>query len=214
MDKIRLTRLRIAGRVAGALMLLVGQSAMASELSYTFVELGYVGGTLDYFGSDADYDGFALSGSAEIGEMFFLSGSYEDGDTGTFTDNFGDRVSIGLQHLRLGVGLYGVINQDIDWVASVDFADVEVDLTDSALGSASGSDSGYIVEAGIRGVAGDAFEYSAAIIRLDIGESETGFRLGGRYHFGDFSNVSAGLDYVQYGSDWDQLELGIRYQFD
>ena len=95
MDKIRLTRLRIAGRVAGALMLLVGQSAMASELSYTFVELGYVGGTLDYFGSDADYDGFALSGSAEIGEMFFLSGSYEDGDTGTFSDNFGDRVSIG-----------------------------------------------------------------------------------------------------------------------
>ena len=70
MDKIRLMRLRIAGRVAGALMLLVGQSAMASELSYTFVELGYVGGTLDYFGSDADYDGFALSGGAEIGEMF------------------------------------------------------------------------------------------------------------------------------------------------
>ena len=205
MDKIRLTRLRIAGRVAGALMLLVGQSAMASELSYTFVELGYVGGTLDYFGSDADYDGFALSGSAEIGEMFFLSGSYEGDDTGTFTDNYGDRVSIGLQHLRLGVGLYGVINQDIDWVASVDFTDVEVDLTDSALGSASGSDSGFIVEAGIRGVAGDASEYSAATIESKLTESSTGFRLGGRDHFGDFSNVSAGLDYVQYGSDCDQL---------
>ena len=63
-------------------------------------------------------------------------------------------------------------------------------------------------------MAGDAFEYSVAIIQSDIGESETGIRFGGRYHFGDSSNVSAGLDYVQYGSDWNQLELGIRYQFD
>lgn len=80
-----------------------------------------------------------------------------------------------------------------------------MDLTDSALGSASGSDSGFIVEAGIRGVVGDASEYSAAIIQSKLTESSTGFRLGGRYHFGDLSNVSAGLDYVQYSSDCDQL---------
>ena len=72
MDKIRLTRLRIAGRVAGALMLLVGQSAMASELSYTYVELEYVDGEI----LDEGADGFGLKGSVAISDMFFLAGSY------------------------------------------------------------------------------------------------------------------------------------------
>lgn len=36
--------------------------------------------------------------------------------------------------------------------------------------------------------------------------------LGGRYHFGE-PQLSVGLDYVQYDSEFDQLELGLRYQF-
>ena len=74
-------------------------------------------------------------------------------------------------------------------------------------------ESGYILDLGIRGIVDESVEYSVAIIQSDVGGSETGFRVGGRYHFGD-SNVSAGLDYVRYESDWDQLELGVRYQFD
>jgi hypothetical protein len=74
-------------------------------------------------------------------------------------------------------------------------------------------ETGYVLDMGIRGLVGDAAEYSFAIIQSDVFESDTGFRLGGRFPFGN-SNVSAGLDYVRYGSDWDQLELGVRYQFD
>jgi hypothetical protein len=197
MEKVRLTRSRIAGSMAGALMLLVGQSAMASELSYTYVELEYVDGEI----LDEGADGFGLNGSVAISDMFFLAGSYQDGEF--------DGFDLDIELSRFGVGAHGELNDSIDWVVSVDYARAEVgDSFDSV------DDSGYILDLGIRGVAGDAFEYSAAIIRWDIGGSETGFRLGGRYHFGDSSNVSAGLDYVQYGSNWDQLELGIRYQFD
>ena len=197
MEKIRLTRSRIAGSMAGALMLLVGQSVMASELSYTYVELEYVDGEI----FDEGADGFGLKGSVAISDMFFLAGSYQDGEL--------DGFDLDIELLRFGVGAHGELNDSIDWVVSVDYVRAEVgDSFDSV------DDSGYILDLGIRGVAGDASEYSAAIIQSNIGESETGTRFGGRYHFGDSSNVSAGLDYVQYRSDWNQLELGIRYHFD
>ena len=199
--------------VAGALLVFAGQSVLAGELSYSYVDVGYTDGAVDYAGSDEDFDGFRFAGSVELGEMFFVSGSYEDADTGTFTDDFGDRVSIDLKLLRLGVGLHGALNDGLDWVVSADYADLEADVDDSFLGSFSEDHSGYILDLGVRGLVGDVAEYSFAIIQSDVIESDTGFRLGGRYHFGD-SNVSAGLDYVRYGSDWDQLELGVRYQFD
>jgi hypothetical protein len=72
-----------------------------------------------------------------------------------------------------------------------------------------------MLDVGLRGLMGEAAEYSIAIIHSDgfIGDSVTGFRVGGRYHVGE-TQLSVGLDYVQYVSEFDQLELGLRYQFD
>lgn len=189
--------------VAAVLLIFAGQSVLANELSYSFVEIDYIDG--DFSGQGAD--GFGISGSVALGEMFFLGGSYQDEQV----DNFrfeGFNSDLDAELLRLGAGMHGAISDNVDWVVSFDYAKVEL----SALGD-SEDDSGYIVDIGLRGLIGDAAEYSFAVIQSDVGGSETGFRVGGRYHFGD-SNVSAGLDYVQYESDWDQLELGVRYQFD
>lgn len=186
--------------VAAILLIFAGQSALANELSYSFVEVDYIDG--DILGESAD--GFGIAGSFELGDVFFLGGSYQDSEI----DDFGTDVEL----LRLGVGLHGAISKNLDWVASLDYANIDVSATTGSM-SVSDDESGYILDLGIRGLVGDAAEYSFAIIQSDVSESDTGFRVGGRYHFGD-SNVSAGLDYVQYGSDWDQLELGVRYQFD
>lgn len=195
---------RIVSRgVAGALLLCASQSVLANELSYSFFEIDYIDG--DFL--DQSADGFGISGSVGLGEMFFLGGSYQDEQV----DNFrfeGFNSDLDAELLRLGVGLHGALSDNVDWVVSLDYAKVEL----SALGN-SDDDSGYIVDIGLRGLIGDAAEYSFAVIQSDVGGSETGFRVGGRYHFGD-SNVSAGLDYVQYESDWDQLAFGVRYQFD
>lgn len=189
--------------VAALLLIFAGQSVLANELSYSFVEIDYIDG--DFSGQSAD--GFGISGSVALGEMFFLGGSYQDEQV----DNFrfeGFNSDLDAELLRLGAGMHGAISDNVDWVVSFDYAKVEL----SALGDPE-DDSGYIVDIGLRGLIGDVAEYSFAVIQSDVAESDTGFRLGGRYHFGD-SNVSAGLDYVRYGSDWDQLELGVRYQFD
>lgn len=187
----------------GSVLFAGSQTALASELSYTYVEVKYVDGeTLD-----DDADGFGLTGSVALGDTFFLAGSYQDGDidaTGADRD---------LSLLRLGIGAHGPITDSIDWVAELDFTEVDVKTTVARVGSSSSDDNGYILDVGFRGLMGEAAEYSIAILQSDISSSATGFRVGGRYHFGE-TLLSLGLDYVQYDSEFDQLELGLRYQFD
>jgi hypothetical protein len=196
--------------VAGALLIFAGQPVLANELSYSFVEIDYIDGESD--GSDGD--GFRVSGSFELGDRFFVSGGYEDLDYDPFTSDGITTEDSELTLLRLGIGMNGEINEGLDWVASVSFTDAEFKTVDSYGYDYGLDETGYILDVGLRGLINDTLEYSASILQLDIfDDSSTGFRLGGRYHFGD-SNVSAGLDYVQYDSDWDQLELGVRYQFD
>lgn len=187
-----------------------GQSVWASELSYTYVEVEYIADVeLDYGdGYKFDGDGFGVAASYEFSERFFVSASYHDG-SGDFTLG-AKRYSTDLEVLRAGLGMHSQISETLDWVISADYVDLE-----TKVGSISADDDdGYIIELGVRGLAADSVEYNVAIVRSDsdIGGSETGFRVGGRYHFGD-SNVSLGAEYVRYFSEFDLIEVGLRYQF-
>ena len=197
----------VFGRVAsavlfGSALLASGQTALASELSYTYVEVKYVDGEI----LDADADGFGLTGSVALGDTFFLAGGYQDGEV----DVTGGDLDLSL--LRLGLGAHGSITDSLDWVAELDYAQVDLKASIAGVGSGSSDENGYILDVGLRGLMGEAAEYSIAIIQSDFGSSATGFRVGGRYHFGE-TQLSVGLDYVQYDSEFDQLELGLRYQF-
>jgi hypothetical protein len=56
-------------------------------------------------------------------------------------------------------------------------------------------------------------EYSVLATFVDWADRSWGYRAGGRYQLGD-SPYSVGLHYSGYENEWDQLELGLRYQFD
>jgi hypothetical protein len=76
--------------VAAVLLIFAGQSVLANELSYSFVEIAYADGDLN----DESSDGFTLSGSVDLGEMFFVAGSYQD---------FGmDDLPVDLELIRVG----------------------------------------------------------------------------------------------------------------
>lgn len=165
-----------------------------------------------------DLDGFGINASYKLGDKFFLSASYQDisGDRGE-DDNY-YAIDLDAELLRVGFGLHGAISDNVDWVVSVDFTRIDTDEVasesdGSEIESISGDDNGYIVDLGVRGLLNDSLEYSVALVQSDIGESETGFRVGGRYHFSD-SGFSIGADYVQYASELDLVEVGFRYQFD
>ncbi len=206
----------VFGRVAsavlfGSALLASGQTALASELSYTYVEVKYVDGKI----GDVDADGFRLTGSVALGDTFFLAGGYQDVGGGFQDSELDLTLDLDVSLLRLGVGAHGPITDSIDWVAQLDYANV--DIKESLDGETDSSDgNGYMLDVGLRGLMGEAAEYSIAIIHSDGfsgGASATGFRVGGRYHVGE-TKLSVGLDYVKYGSGFDQLELGLRYQFD
>ncbi len=185
-----------------------GQSVWASELSYSYVELEYIADVeLDYGDGDKfDGDGFGVAASYEFSERFFVSASYHDG-SGDSTLG-AKRYSTDLEVLRAGLGMHSQISETLDWVILADYVDLE-----TTVGSISADDDGYIIELGVRGLATDSVEYNVAIVQSDIGGSETGFRVGGRYHFVD-SNVSLGAEYVRYATEFDMVEVGLRYQFD
>ena len=210
-------KLCVFGRVAsavlfGSALLASGQTALASELSYTYVEVKYADGEI----GDVDADGFRLTGSVALGDTFFLAGGYQDVGGGFQDSEFDLNVDVDLSLLRLGVGAHGPITDSIDWVAQFDYlnADAKASYEEGEIDSSDGN--GYMLDVGLRGLVGEAAEYSIAIIHSDGfsgGASATGFRVGGRYHVGE-TKLSVGLDYVQYDSEFDQLELGLRYQFD
>ncbi len=111
----------------------------------------------------------------------------------------------------MGLGAHWSITDSLDWVAELDYAEVDLKASIAGVGSGSFDENGYILDVGLRGLMGEAAEYSTAIIQSDFGSSATGIRVGGRYHFGE-TQLSVGLDDVQYDSEFDQLELGLRYQ--
>jgi hypothetical protein len=192
--------------------------AYAAELSYSFVEVDYIAAGEFDVDPKIDLDGFGINASYELGDKFFLSASYQDisGDRGEDENCYA--IDLDAELLRVGFGLHGAISDNVDWVVSVDFTRIDTDEVasesdGSEIESISGDDNGYIVDLGVRGLLNDSLEYSVALVQSDIGESETGFRVGGRYHFSD-SGFSIGADYVQYDSELDLVELGFRYQFD
>ena len=81
-------------------------------------------------------------------------------------------------------------------------------LTNSIL-----DETGTLVDLGIRGQIGIAVEYSVLATFVDWADRGWSYRAGGRYQLGD-SPYSVGLHYSGYENEWDQLELGLRYQFD
>ncbi|MBV27802.1 MAG: hypothetical protein CMQ13_07025 [Gammaproteobacteria bacterium] len=132
----------------------------------------------------------------------FFSGGYTAGD-----------VELGLsipdvEFFHLGGGVHGPIISAIDWVIAVEYG-----LAELSRDGFSEDVEGYIANLGIRGLLGDSFEYSLAVIQSDLSGPTNGFEAGARYHFGK-SPVSLRIGLVHHDGGFEHLEVGVRYQFD
>jgi hypothetical protein len=190
---------RFVTRLALSTLLgLVCQAGWAKDLSYRFVEVNFVEGELFH----ADSTRVGIAGSADLGDLLFISGGYTAGD-----------VELGLsipdvEFFHLGGGVHGPITSAIDWVIAVEYA-----LAELSRDGFSEDVEGYIANLGIRGLLGDSFEYSLAVIQSDLSSPTNGFEAGARYHFGK-SPVSLRIGLLHHDDGFEQLEVGVRYQFD
>ena len=111
-------------------------ASAAENVSYNYIEGGYVGTSTDTIGGfndTPDTDGWSVGGSGALPPNFHLFGNYSRPE---FDDNFGD-----LDRWRLGVGYNHEINSSVDLLTRVAYEKAEFDAIDL---------DGWSVEAGVR----------------------------------------------------------------
>jgi len=170
--------------------------AHAEDMSYSYVDLGYIETEFDGLGPEAD--GFALRGSVGFAENFFIFADYADQSV----------VGVDIEQYDVGLGGHYGLTDNLDLVGRVGWAKFEV-----SGGGLSFDDDGYLASVGLRGQVGEHVELEGSVIHTDFGgssSSDTGFAAGGRYHFN--KNIAVGAEF-QSSDDADSILAGVRISF-
>lgn len=194
-------------------VLFLANPALGSELSYTSIGIGLIGGSveLDSASDDVDYSGATLSGSFAVNDTVFITGS----STALETDDTYGGDEIEQSMITLGGGAHFALNRNADFVMAVgyttgeeEWGPFEVDID------------GFVFAAGIRGKPSEVVELSAFINHAELdyeadggaeaSDSETGFSVEARYFF--TAPFSLGLGFSS-GDDDDAAILSFRYDF-
>jgi opacity protein-like surface antigen len=172
------------------------QSAAAQGFSYNLIEGSYA--FADIEGTDGD--GFGVKGSAELTPMLHAFGGLQNL---SFDDGGGD-----LDTLHLGLGVNFPMSDAFDLVGGVSFERMKAGI----------SESGFGLNAGVRGRVSDSFELAAGVKYTDVGDFGDSFTYsaGGRWYF--TPNFAVGADYnrLDLGDlnvDGDAWIISLRYDF-
>lgn len=186
-------------KLVGLLMLVTGLPALAADLSYNFVELGYQRIDFDEEiapGVDVDGDGYGIGGSFEVGNNWFVGINYAKAEFDFDVD---------LDQTSLGVGWHTDISPNADFFATLSYVKAEA----SASGFDSIDDDGYGMTIGVRGMVGSKFELAGSVGYVDFGDGGDSTAVGGKalYYFTD--NFAAGFT-VDIDEDITAYGLGLR----
>lgn len=171
-----------------ALTVLSG-SAAAADLSFNNLTAGYE--QLD-FDCSSDCDGFGVGVSAELSDLFFISGSaarYED--------------SLNAYSATLGIRTGGT---QYAWYGELGLAKATIS---TPFGRVS-SDSELLVAGGIRGLVTPNLELDAGIAYVNADDADPTVGVTGTWYFTDTVGVSLGLSG---GNDLFGGGLGLRVNF-
>ncbi len=184
---------------AGVAAVFFSVTAMAEDISYNYVVGGYQRIDLDNgFGLDIDGDRFAIGGSFEVGESWFLFAGY-----GLSDFDFG----VELDEISAGVGFHTAISPSTDFVAEVGFASADI----SAAG-VSVDDNGYAASVGVRSMLSNEVELAAAVTYADIGDFGSDTSVGGSAWYNLSEQFALGLT-ANAGDDVTSYGLGARLYF-
>lgn len=182
------------------LLLLSSTAALAEGPSYSYIQASYQEVDVDLGGGlDADGDGFAVAGSVDINESWYVFADFSSAE-------LEDVIDVDL--LSVGVGWHSAINDTTDWYASLAYVDAEV----GAGGFGSVSDSGFGLGLGLRGMVSPQMELTGSINYDDYGDDgQTSFGAGLWYTI--TGNLALGLN-AEFGDDITTYGAGIRLYFD
>ena len=186
-------------------MTLLALPAFAGDISYNFVELGYQKIDVDDvgIGADADGDGFAIGGSFEIGESWFVAASYSQAEL-DLPVGFG--LSIDLDQMAAGVGWHTAMSDNSDFYALIQYVQAEISVD----GFGSADEDGIGATIGVRGMVTDKVEIGGSIGYVDLGDAGDGTAFGANLLYNFTENFAAGV-FVDIEEDVTGYGAGVRF---
>ncbi len=187
--------MKIVNAMVGTLLLAAAPlAAQAEDMSYSYVDLGWLSTDID---NGPTADGFGLRGSIGFAENFFAFAEYSN-----------QQVSgVDVDQYAVGLGGRFGISENVDLVGRAGYIQA-----DASSGGFSIDDDGYLVSAGIRGRVADGFELEGHVIHRDFGggSDDTSVAVGGRYFFTE--NFAVGAEY-EMADDANTILAGVRFAF-
>lgn len=182
------------------ILMALSASVFADDFSYNSITGSY--SQIDFDNLNADGDMLGINGSAEIGESFFIFGSYgmADVDDGI--------ISADIDTLSAGIGYHMPMSDQVDLVGSLSYEYVDI----SVPGFGSIDDNGFGLGVGLRYQANNEFEINGGIDYVDYGDGgdDTSFSAGFLYDFAE--NFSVGVE-GDWSDDTTAYGIGVRFYF-
>jgi opacity protein-like surface antigen len=161
-------------------------SAHAGELNYSYAEAGYGMVDLDFVTEEGD--GYFVGGSFGVGNFL----GFAEFATAEFDEDGGEAT---LDEIQVGFGAHFAMSDNVDFVGKLGYVEQSVEV-DTPLGSASADENGFMLSAGVRALAVEKLDLSAAIEYVDIGEEDdTGIALRGVYDFTSMFSMGARAEF-------------------
>lgn len=192
-------RLVIAGLALSSLCL--AAAAQAEDISYNYLDVGFVKVDIDDF--DEDADGYLLRASFEITPNVFLFGSYTD----LTVDISGVSFDVDISEYDMGVGYAWPVGNGSSLYASARYVSVEADSFGITI-----DDDGYGVALGLRTRPAPELELEALVDYVDLSDSgdDTSIGLAARYFLSP--QFALGLE-AQFGDDATSYGFGLRWHW-
>jgi Ax21 family sulfation-dependent quorum factor len=175
-------------------------AAIASDLSYNYIEGGYTHINDDF----DDGDGLALSGSLALGTRFHLFGGYEALES--------DRSNVDVDSFHIGFGYNQSLSRSTDLVARLGYINREADFRAGGFAFSSDAES-YFTEVGVRSQLAPNFEgylYAGYEHVKQLSDGDYYGRVGGQYNFNRNWGLVAD---VKFGHGTEQYFIGPRFTF-
>lgn len=175
--------------IALALAALLPISAQASELSYSYIEGGYVN-------IDGDADGFGVRGSANFGDSnFYGFGQYASVEV--------DGTNVDIDFSEFGLGYHHPVSDKADFLAELAYTNADAGIVNA---------DGYRASVGFRGQLADNFEglIKANYNDTDGGGDEFSATLGGHLKFNETWGMTGDVEFADNANIY---TLGLRASF-
>ena len=188
-------------KVLGLSLVLLASPALAGDISYNYLQLGYE--KIEFDDVDADGDGFGIGGSFEVGESWFVAVSYSQADLDT---DIGFSVSVDFDQIAAGVGWHTAMSNNSDFYALVQYVQLEASIS----GFDSADEDGIGAVIGVRGMVTDNVEIGGSIGYIDLGDAGDGTAFGANVLYNFTENFAAGL-FLEIDEDVTGYGAGIRF---